>query len=186
MDVRGARLAAEGTGWGAYLDRHLDRPDPRPDADAPGFDDWQRYMLQDCLAFASAVAGRMRLPVGRLTKGRQLAHAFVILPSHDGAPDRWACLDWSGVRTMKGVRRDMQEAWGRLAFVEDVSTTPVGRDVLRDARTRPHVLAALKQQWPRVSASALFRCRLRYLDVIDPSTPTRTGRTRIPDVIDVR
>lgn len=128
----------------------------------------------------------MRLPVGRLTKGGQLAHAFVILPSHDGVPDRWPCLDWSGVRTMKRIRADLHDAWGRLTFDGDVSPIVPHRDAIIDARLRPHIVAAMRIAWPRVSGTRLHRCRLRYLDVIDASERVVTGRRRRPDIIDVR
>lgn len=183
-DAWGAKAAADGTPWGRYLARNLDRPAERPSIDDPDFPLWQRYMLRDCLHLASAVAEVMRLPTGRLTRGGQLAHAFVILPNHDGVPDRWPCLDWSGVRSLKRIREDMRDAWGRLAFDTDVSTIRHRSDALRDARSRPHVAAAMRLDWPRVSPAALHRGRLRYLDVLDVCAPT--GSRRHPDVIDVR
>lgn len=181
FDAWGAKWAAEGTEWGAYLERHLDRPDDDPDLQDPEFARWQRYMRRDCLYLASAIARRMRLPVGRLMKGGQLAHVFVVLPNRHGIPDQMPCLDWSGVRRLKRVKDDMRDAWGRLTLADDMSpmTPPAG--IMRDARARPHVREALAIDWPRVSLAS-SRGRLRYLDVID-CTP-RTARRR-PDVIDV-
>lgn len=185
-DAWGARRAAAGTGWGRYLERTLGHVEGRPEADDPAFPDWQRYMLEDPLHLASAVAVAMRLPVGRLTKGPRLAHAFVMLPNHDGVPDRWPCLDWSGVRTLKQIRRDMRDTWGRLEFDTDVSSIRPNAGTLRDARSRPHVAAAMRLAWPRVSATTLLHGRLRYLDVVDVTSSRATGRPRRVDTIDVR
>lgn len=185
-DAWGARRVAEDTAWGRYLRNRLDRPDEASECDDPTRSNWQRYMRRDCLHLASAVGARMRLPVGRLMKGGQLAHAFVILPNHDGVPDRWPCLDWSGVRTLKRIRADLHDAWGRLTFDGDVSPMKAHSDALRDARTRQHIAAAMRIDWPRVSPAGLHRGRLRYLDVIDVSQPHAPARRRRPDVIDVR
>jgi len=165
-----------------FLRDRLNVPDIAPAWDDPDLAIWQRYMRRDCLHLASAVGRRMRLPVGRLMKGGQLAHAFVILPDMAGAPDEWACLDWSGVRTMKRVRKDMQEAWGRLTFAGDLSPIAPHADAMRDARRRPHIVAAMRLEWPRVAAT-LWHSRLRHLDMID-TRALRTTRRR-PDVIDV-
>lgn len=176
---------ATGTAWGRYLERTLGHVAERPESTDPEFDMWQRYMSADCLHLASAVAIDMRLPVGRLTRGSGLAHAFVILPNHDGVPDRWPCLDWSGVRTMKQIRRDMRDAWGRLEFDADVAPVRPDHGVLRDARSRRHIAAAMRLAWPRVSATGLSHMRLRYLDVINTGPSQAPGRRRRPDVIDV-
>lgn len=179
FDAWGAKWAAEGTDWGAYLERYLDRPDERPASDDPEFVLWQRYMQRDCLHLASVLASRMRLPVGRLMKGGQLAHAFVILPNRHGMPDRLASLDWSGVRRLKRIKDDMREEWGRLTLNGDMS--PIDRPAARlgDAWTRPHIRAALDVCWPRVAATST-RGRLRYIDVLDCRPRAKKRR---PDII---
>jgi hypothetical protein len=191
QDAWGARAAAEGTDWGRYLSAHLGSAGTEPDLDDPAHAAWQRFMRLDCLHLASVVGAEMRLPVGRLLKGDQLAHAFVILPNHDGVPDRWPCLDWSGVRSLKQVREDLRHAWGRLAFDWN-DTRPLTRtrlrgdrrEIMRLARGRPHIARAMRLAWPRVSTS-LHGYRLRYLDVIDSSAPVHRVRRRKLDIIDV-
>lgn len=192
QDAWGARAAAAGTDWGAYLARHLGSVMPEPDLLDPARKTWERFMRRDCLHLASALGAEMRLPVGRLLRGDQLAHAFVILPCHDGVPDRWPCLDWAGVRPLKQVRDDLREAWGRLVFDSaDVLPLPASRlhggrrEILRLARKRPPIAQAMRVAWPRVARS-LHGYRLRYLDVIDTAAPVRRGRKRRLDVIDVR
>lgn len=127
-----------------YLARHLDRPDGEPERKNAEQVEWTRYMSRDCLHIASAIAIETGLPVGRLMKRGQLAHAFVILPNRLCSIEQGACLDWIGVRTIGRMRLDLRGTWGRLVL--DADRTPIEPDAgaLAEALGRPHMAEALK------------------------------------------
>ena len=183
--------------WRALLDGRTEDGDeaslspPDPFLEPDEFASWQRFMLADCMQLAIAVASHRRLPLGRLMSADTLAHAFVILTDGERTPDRWLCLDWSGLRTLRRMRDDMRPSWGRLVFDWsglDARRSPMKlrtrREVLRLARSRPHIAQALSVEWPR-TATRPHRDRLRYLDVLDVQSHRGDASSRIPDIIDI-
>ena len=155
----------------AFLDQYADISSKPTEIDDPEWNSWQRFMHCDCLSIASAIAIQTKLPVGRLMKGKQLAHAFIILPTHEPIPDKWWCLDWSGVRTLKSIREELKEGWGRLVFdYENILPLNMRQkskaEMLRIARTKIHIAKAMRVSWPSVSNRALHNARLRYRDII--------------------